>query len=92
MSETVYRYTYTSRRDGKRYTVRCVLHQRHEREDTVLLFLRAIGRWPDREDLAELADAAEAKGTPMVTGILLPLEDEVEWRAANLRAEEAWTP
>ncbi len=92
MSDPVYRYTYTSRRDGKRYTVRCTLHLRHENEGSVILFLRAIGRWPDREDLAALADAAEAKGTPVVSGILLPLEDEAEWRATNLRAEEGWTP
>jgi hypothetical protein len=90
MTDPIYRYTYTSRRDGRRYTARVTLHSRHENEGVVLLFLRAIGPWPDRKDLTELAEAAEKKGTPLVSGVMLPAEDEDEWREANLRPEEGW--
>lgn len=83
-SVPVYRYAYTSKRDSKRYVVRVTIYERIVKDDIVMLMLRAVGAWPDRDDLAKLA----ATGIPMCAVIILAVEDEDEWRGANLKAEE----
>lgn len=89
---TVYRYAYTSRRDDKRYIARVTIHDRYEVNDLIVLMLRPVGRWPDREDLNALADETERRGIPMVSVILLTHENEAAWCEANLRPEDgkAW--
>lgn len=87
-AKPIFRYSYSSKRDGKRYTARVVLYARIEKEGHALLLIAAVGRWPDREDIGALADLCEAKSTPMCTAILLPLEAEADWIAQNLRPEE----
>lgn len=89
-TESIYRYTYTSPlAKGGRFTARVTLYERMEHQGMILLLLRPIGRWPDREDLSELADEAEKQGVPMVKGVLLFPENEVKWREENLRPEDS---
>mgnify|MGYP001614794381 CR=1 FL=1 len=81
-------YSLDNRTDGRA----CVtIYAREEMDDIVMLMLQPVTRWPDRADLEELADEMEAKKVPMVIAILLGTDEEAEWRATNLRAEEGWT-
>ncbi len=85
--DPVYRFAYPSKA-GPRCVARVTLYGRVANEDTgfVLLMLRCVGgAWPDRLDVTE----KETKGKPVCKGVLMTIEEEHEWRHANLIPEDA---
>ena len=81
----VYRYAYSSKK-GLRCVARVTLFKRVVADDMgkVLLMLRCVGgAWPDSPKLTE----AHVHGVPVCKGVLLEMDEEMEWREDNLVPE-----